>query len=96
MLGKIPNTKAGSTKKEPFWKGRIKNSIAVWRRDLRNTEEVRRGRMKLGKRDQRRMDQKYNLGERGTPYVSDMLKQKITAGGIEIERYDDRCHTDRP
>ena len=91
MLGKIPKTKAGRKKKEPFWKGRIKNSIAVWRRDLRKIEEVRRGRMKLGKRDQRRIDQKYNLGERGTPYVSDMLKQKITAGGIKIKRYDDRC-----
>ena len=43
--------------------------------------------MKLGERDQRRMDQKYKLGERGMLYVSDMLKQKITAGGIKIKRY---------
>ena len=47
--------------------------------------------MKLGERDQRGMDQKYKLRERGTLYVSDMLKQKITAGGIKIKRYDDPC-----
>ena len=29
MLGKIPKKKAGRKKKEPFWKIRIKNSIAV-------------------------------------------------------------------
>ena len=86
MLGKMPKKKAGRKKKEPFWKRRIKNSIAVWRRDLRKIEEIRRGKMKLGERNQRRMDQKYKRGETGALYVSDMLKQKITAGGIKIKR----------
>ena len=36
--------------------------------------------MKLEERDKRRMDQKYKLGGRGTLYLSDMLKQKITEG----------------
>ena len=47
--------------------------------------------MKLGERDQRGMDQKHKLGGEGTLYVSDMLKQKIAAGGIKIKRYDERC-----
>ena len=91
ILGKMPKKNAGRKKAEQFWKRRIKNSIVVWRRDLSKIEEFRRGRMKLGERDQRRMDQKYQLRERGTLYVSDMLKQKIRAGGIKIKRYDERC-----
>ena len=37
------------------------------------------------------MNRKYRLEENGTLYVSDMLKQKIKAGGIKIKRYDERC-----
>ena len=47
--------------------------------------------MRLGVNDKKRMDRKYQLTERGTLYVSDMLRQKIRAGGIKIKRYDERC-----
>ena len=41
--------------------------------------------------DQKRMDRKYQLIDRGMLYVNDMLKQKIRAEGIRIKRYDERC-----
>ena len=44
------------------------------------------------KRNEReRLNRKYRMEENGTLYVSDMLKQKIKAGGIKIKRYDEKC-----
>ena len=37
-----------------------------------------------------RLNRKYHLEERGTMYVSGMLKQKIKAGGRKVKRYDER------
>ena len=47
--------------------------------------------MRLRQRERERLNRKYRLEENGTLHVSDMLKQKIKAGGIKIKRYDERC-----
>ena len=61
------------------------------RQDLSKIEEIQRGNMGLRQRERERLNGKYRLEENGTLYVSDMLKQKIKAGGIKIKRYDERC-----
>ena len=76
---------------EPFWKRRAKRNIDTWRKDLSKIEEVRRGNMKLKPRERDRLNRKYHLEERGTMYVSGMLKQKIEAGGMKVKRYDEKC-----
>ena len=81
----------GRRTEEPFWKRRIKGNIQTWRKDLSKIEEVRRGNMRLKQRERERLNRKYHLEERGTLYVSGMLKQKIKAGGVKIKRYDERC-----
>ena len=76
---------------EPFWKRRINKSIETWRKDLSRIEEIRKGNTRLKQKERKRLSKKYRLEENGTLYVSDMLKQKIKAGGIKIKRYDERC-----
>ena len=70
---------------EPFWKRRIKGNIETWRKDLIKIEEVRRGNMRLKRRERERLNRNYHLQEMGTLYVSCMLKQKIKAGGVQIK-----------
>ena len=81
----------GRRTEEPFWKRRIKGNIETWRKDLSKIEEVRRGNMRLKQRERKRLNRTYHLEERGTLYVSGMLKQKIKAGGVKIKRHDERC-----
>ena len=47
--------------------------------------------MRLRQRERERLNRKYRLEENGTLHVSDMLKQKIKAGGIKIKKNDERC-----
>ena len=47
--------------------------------------------MRLKQSERERLNRKYHLEERGTLYVSGMLKQEIKAGGVKIKRYDERC-----
>ena len=75
---------------EPFWKRRIEKSIEIWRKDLSKTEEIRKGNTRLKQREREWLNKKFRLEEKGTLYVSVMLKQKIKAGGIKIKRYDER------
>ena len=89
-MGMLKTRKETRTE-EPFWKKRIKQSIKTWRQDLSKIEEIRRGNMRLRQRERERLNRKYHLEENGTLHVSDMLKQKIKAGGIKIKRYDERC-----
>ena len=89
-MGMIKGRKGRRTE-EPFWKRRIKGNIETWQKDLSKIEEVRRGNMRLKQRERERLNRKYHLEERGTLYVSGMLKQKIKAGGVKIKRYDERC-----
>ena len=81
-MGMIKGRKGRRTE-EPFWKRRIKRNIETWRKDLCKLEEVRKGNMRLKQRERERLNRKYQLEERGTLYVSDMLKQKIKAGGVK-------------
>ena len=50
--------------------------------------------MRLKQREREKLNTKYHREERGTLYVSGMLKQKIKAGRVKIKRYmyDERCH----
>ena len=89
-MGMLKKKKERRTE-EPFWKRRIKQSIKTWRQDLSKIEEIRRGNMRLRQRERERLNRKYRLEENGTLHVSDMLKQKIKAGGIKIKKYDERC-----
>jgi len=75
MLGKIPMKKTARKQKESF-RERNKNNTAAWWRDLSKIEEVAKGRMKIGQRDQWRRDQKHKLRERGTLYVRGMLSKR--------------------
>ena len=49
-------------------------------------EEVRRGKMRLKQRKRKRLKREYHLEERGSFYVSGVLKQKIRAGGVKIKK----------
>ena len=42
-------------------------------------------------RERDRLKRKFHLEERGTMYVSGMLKEKIKAGGLKIKRDDEKC-----
>ena len=66
-------------------------NILTWRKDLNKIEEIRRGTMRLKQRERERLNRKYNLEEKGTLYVTTMLKQKIRIGGRKIKRYDEKC-----
>ena len=70
----------GRRTEEPFWKRRINGNIETWRKDLSKIEEVRKGNMRLKQRERERVNREYHLEERGTLYVSGMLKLKIKAG----------------
>ena len=85
-MGMIKGRKGRRTE-EPFWKRRIKRNIETWRKDLCKIEEVRKGNMRLKQRERERLNRKYQLEERGTLYVSGMLKQKIKAGGVKTHFY---------
>lgn len=52
--------------------------------------EVRKGNFRLKQKEQDCMNRIYQLAGKGTQYVSEMLKQKIKAGGIKIKRYNER------
>ena len=49
-------------------------------------EEVRRGKMRLKQRKRKRLNREYHLDERGSLYVSGVLKQKIRACGVRIKK----------
>ena len=89
-MGMLKKRKERRTK-EPFCKRRIKQSIKTWRQDLSKIEEIRRGNMRLRQREREQLNRKYCLEENGTLHVSNMLKQKIKAGGIKIKRYHEKC-----
>ena len=69
---------------EPFWKRRIKRSVDNWRKDSGKIKRVRKGNSRLKPREQDYMNRKYQLEGKETWHVSEMLKQKIKAGGFKI------------
>ena len=92
-MGRIKERRGRRTEK-PFWKRRVKRNIDTWRKDLSKIEAVRRGNMDLKQRERDWFSRKYHLEERGTLYLSGMLKEKIKAGGMKItcvKGYDERC-----
>ena len=56
-------------KEEPWWKRRIERNIGIWRKDLSQLEELKRGRWNPSSADRKRLDQKYDLTLKGANEV---------------------------
>ena len=54
---------------------------------MSRVEEVRRGKLKLSRKERRRMDRAYGLTEKGTLSVREFLKAKIHSGSTKIRRF---------
>ena len=57
------------SKEEPWWKRRIEKNIGIWRKDLSQLEELKRGRWNPSEADRKRLDQKYDLTLKGANEV---------------------------
>ena len=89
-LGKMKKNKSNEKRKEPWWKRRIQANIAEWRKDVSRLKERRKGTFEFKKKDLDRMERKYKLSDVGNVQVTDMLKEKISAGATKIKRYEER------
>jgi len=87
-LGMIKDRKGGKRKvdKEPWWKRRIEGNIQKWRKDLGLVDAFKRGNLKNVK-EKARLEKVYGLGEKGTLYVIEFLKNKIHAGSCKVQNY---------
>ena len=88
-LGKMKKNKSNEKRKEPWWKRRIQANIAEWRKDVSRLKERRKGTFEFKKKDLDRMERKYKLSDVGNVQVTDMLKEKISAGATKIKRYEE-------
>ena len=77
-------------KEEPWWKRRIERNIGIWRKDLSQLEELKRGRWNPSSADRKRLDQKYDLTLKGANEVCSVLKLKIHSSAIKIQKSEDR------
>ena len=77
-------------KEEPWWKRRIEKNIGIWRKDLSQLEELKRGRWNPSEADRKRLDQKYDLTLKGANEVCSVLKLKIHSSAIKIQKSEDR------
>ena len=89
-LGKTKKNKSNEEWKEPWWKRRIQANIAEWRKDVSRLKERRKGTFEFKKKDLDRMERKYKLSDVGNVQVTDMLKEKISAGTTKIKWYEER------
>ena len=78
------------SKEEPWWKRRIEKNIVIWRKDLSQLEELKRGRWNPSEADRKRLDQKYDLTLKGANEVCSVLKLKIHSSAIKIQKSEDR------
>ena len=74
------------SKEEPWWKRRIEKNIGIWRKDLSQLEELKRGRWNPSEADRKRLDQKYDLTLKGANEVCSVLKLKIHSSAIKIQK----------
>ena len=77
-------------KEDPWWKRRIEKNISVWRKDLSQLEELKRGKWYPSHSERKRLDQKYDLTLKGANDVCSSLKSKIYASGIKIKKSEER------
>ena len=78
-------------KKEPFWKRRILKDISRLRKGLSRIEAWFSGKWKKYKNKEKDLlDQKYGLRRKGFTLVMEELKQRITAKGTKVKRFDNR------
>ena len=85
MLGVKTRQKSEKSRKEPYWKGRIENNVKIWRKDLSNLEEVRKGNHILCEKDKKEMVRKYDLEATGYINVISQLKAKIHNGSLKLK-----------
>ena len=81
-------------KKNPWWQRRIENSIKVWRKELSQVEEIRKG-TKIRDKTKAGLEKKYQLTDRGAMSVSTFLKNKIQAGSTKIRWFVEKRTTQR-
>ena len=87
MIGK-PRKKGGKAK--PHWQRRLERSIADWRKDLSQVDEIRRG-VEVKRSIKDRLERKYSLVSRGTMAVSAFLKNKVQMASTKIRWYVGKC-----
>ena len=83
-----------SEEKKPWWQRRLENSIKVWRKELSQVEEVRKG-TKINSKTRAGLEKKYQLTDRGAISVSTFLKNKIQAGSTKIRWFVEKKTTQR-
>ena len=71
-------------------KGRIEKNIGIWRKDLSQLEELKRGKWHPTNAERKRLDQKYDLTLKGANDVCSSLKSKIHASAIKIRKSEER------
>ena len=57
---------------------------------MSKVQEVKRGKLIPNLNDRKEMNRKYQLEEKGTTLVADILMQKIRTGSAKIKKYKDR------
>ena len=90
-LGKVSKAegKKNKTKGKPYWMRRVEKNISEWRKDLGRVEELRRGTV-LKQGVMSRLNNKYDLAEKGCLSVTTLLKNKIQAGSVKIKYFTDK------
>ena len=88
-LGEMKKDKSNEKRKEHWWKRRIHANTAEWRKDVSRLNERRKGTFEFEKKDLNRMERKYKLNDVGNVQVTDMLKEKISAGATKMRRYEE-------
>ena len=89
-LGKI--SKGEGRKKEkgkPYWQRRVEKNIVEWRKDLGRVEEMRKGTV-LKEGVLTRLNNKYDIVDKGCLSVSILLKNKIKAGSVKIKYFTEK------
>ena len=89
-LRKMKKSNSNEKQKKHWWKRRIQENIAQWRKCVSTVNERRRGTVEFEKKDLDRMERKYKMSAVGNVQVIDILKGKISAGAKKIIQYEER------
>ena len=91
QIGLIVGGCEGKGSKEPWWKRRIKDSIAELRRLVNILERSKQGKLKR-KEKYTKLERKYNIKQKGEKVVIEELKQRLLAKSVKLKRYKQRIH----
>ena len=76
-------------KVEPWWKRRLKGQLAKYRKDLSRLEGWKVGELQNDK-VKTELKSQYRVKTKGLAVVTEELKQRVTAVGKKIKRYESR------